>query len=104
MVKISLETVRKVNAEMIARKGKPRELTPLEKYADSIIAGKPDSVEFETAKKEFKILSEYEQIRLLMYANLRKKIKELCSDSEKLNEAFGKVLQAMAKYRKPPVE
>lgn len=36
---------------MIARKGKPRELTPVEKYADSVIAGIADSVELKEAKK-----------------------------------------------------
>ena len=75
---------------MIARKGKPRELSPLEKYADSIVAGMSDSLEPNGVKKEFKKLSKNEQSALLLYARLRQRVKEFCSDPEKIYNAFKK--------------
>lgn len=89
-MQISIETIRKVNADMIARHGKPRELTPVEKYADSVIAGISDSVELKEAKKEFQNLNEYEQRMQLTLARGRKNIREFISDPVRLNAAFKK--------------
>ena len=89
-MQISRETIRRVNAEMIARKGKPRELTPVEKYADSVIAGIADSVELKEAKKEFNNLNEHEQRMQLTLAKGRQRIRGFFADKEKLNAAFKK--------------
>lgn len=89
-MQISLETVRKVNADMIARHGKPRELNPIEKYADSIISGAADSIELKEAKKEFANLSEHEQKMQLILAKSRKHIHDFFKDPEKVKAAFQK--------------
>ena len=87
-MKISRETVRKVNREMIMRNGKPRELSPLEKYADNVVNGRADSFESIEAKEEFEKQNRYIQRRLLMFAELRKDIKEKFSCPDKIKQAF----------------
>jgi len=89
-MQISIETIRKVNADMIARHGKPRELTLVEKYADSVIAGAKDSLELKEAKKEFNNLSEHEQRMQLTLAKCRKHIRDFFKDPERVKAAFKK--------------
>ena len=74
---ISLETINRANSKMIARQGKPRELSPLEKYADRLVGGGADSVELAGIKKEFNSLPQKEQKQLVLFAKLRQKVAEL---------------------------